>query len=59
MKQKSEGLVNNEDIYQLKVGNMIVEFKYSENDKEINECLVNVLKQKNLADAFYETSYTI
>ena len=46
MKQNSESLVNNKDLYQLQVGNMTVEFKYSENDKKINECMVNVLKQK-------------
>ena len=32
MKQKSERLVNNKDLYQLQVGNMTIEFKYSEND---------------------------
>lgn len=44
MKQKSELLVNNKDLYQLQVGNMTVEFKYSENDKKINECMINVLR---------------
>lgn len=47
MKQKSELLVNNKDLYQLQVGNMTVEFKYSENDKKINECMINVLRQKS------------
>jgi len=47
MKQKSERLVNNKDLYQFQVGNMNVEFKYSENDKKINECMTNILKQKN------------
>lgn len=47
MKQNSESLFNNKDLYQLQVGNMTVEFKYSENDKKINECMVNVLKQKS------------
>ncbi len=46
MKQSSKCLVNNKDLYQLQVGNMTVEFKYSENDKKINECMINVFKQK-------------
>lgn len=46
MKQSSKSLVNNKDLYQLQVGNMTVEFKYSENDKKINECMINVLRQK-------------
>lgn len=46
MKQKFECLVNNKNLYQLQVGNMTVEFKYSENDKKINECMINILKQK-------------
>lgn len=47
MKQKSERLVNNKDLYQFQVGNMNVEFKYSENDKKIDECMINVLRQKS------------
>ena len=47
MKQKSERLVNNTDLYQWPVGNMTIEFKYSENDKKINECMINILKQKS------------
>ncbi len=46
MKQSSRCLVNNKDLYQLQVGNMTVEFKYSENDKKIKECMINVLRQK-------------
>lgn len=46
MKQNSECLVNNKDLYQLQVGNMTVEFKYSENCKKFNECMLNILKQK-------------
>ena len=33
--------------YILKVGNMIVEFKYTENNKRFSECIQNILKQKN------------
>ena len=47
MKQRFECLVNDKDLYQLQVGNMTVEFKYSENDKKIDECMINVLRQKS------------
>lgn len=47
MKEKFECLVNNKDLYKLQVGNIIVELKYSENDRKINECMINVLKQKS------------
>lgn len=47
MKQKSERLVSNKDLYQFQVGNMTIEFKYSENDKKIDECMINVLRQKS------------
>lgn len=46
MKQNSKWLDNNKDLYKLKVGNMTVEFKYCENDKKINECMLNILRQK-------------
>lgn len=46
MKQKSECLLNNKDLYKFQVGNMNVEFKYSENHKKIDECMINVLRQK-------------
>lgn len=46
MKQEFECLVNNNDLYQLQVGNITVEFKYSEKCKKINECMLNILKQK-------------
>lgn len=47
MKQRFECLVNDNDLYQFQVGNMNVEFKYSENDKKIDECMINVLRQKS------------
>ena len=47
MKQKAERLINNKDLYQLQVENMTVEFRYSENDKKIDECMINILKQKS------------
>ena len=34
-----EKLVNNKDLYQLQVGNMTIEFKYSENDKDLLEMI--------------------
>jgi len=33
--------------YQLKVGDMIVEMRYSENNKRFNECIQNILKEKS------------
>ena len=46
MKQKSQCLVNNNGTYQLQVGDMIVEIKYSICNKKIDECILNILKQK-------------
>lgn len=30
----------------IKIGEMQVELKYSDNNKTINECIINILKQK-------------
>lgn len=46
MKQKSECLVNNKKPYQLQFGDMMVEIRYSNGNKKINECILNILKQK-------------
>lgn len=46
MKQKSKCLVNNNGTYQLQVVNMLVEIKYSICNKKIDECMLNILKQK-------------
>lgn len=35
-----------ENPYVLKIGDMVVEFEYSDNKKTFNECMVNILKQK-------------
>lgn len=35
-----------ENPFQLQVGEMLVEIKYSSCNKEINECMLNILKQK-------------
>lgn len=35
-----------EDSFQLQVGDMLVEIKYSSCNKKINECMLNILKQK-------------
>lgn len=39
-------LKEKENLYRLKVENIIVKLKYSENDKKINECMQNILRQK-------------
>lgn len=41
-----EHLSNKENIYELKVGNLNVEINYSRNQKKIDECMFNILKQK-------------
>lgn len=46
MKKKYECLVNSTDSYQLQVGDMLVEMKYS-NNKRIEECILSILRQKN------------
>jgi len=35
-----------ENPYILKVGDMVVEFEYSDVKKTFNECMINILKQK-------------
>lgn len=50
MKQVFKSYVDNKELYQLQVENITIEFKYSENGKEINECMLNILKQKNKID---------
>lgn len=45
MKKKYECLVNNNDSYQLQVGDMLVKMKYASN-KEIEECILSILRQK-------------
>lgn len=39
----SDKLLN---INKIEIGNMQVEFKYSQNSKTISECIINILKQK-------------
>jgi len=46
MNKEHECLVNNNDLYQLQVGDMLVEIKYS-NNKRIEEYILNILRQKN------------
>ena len=41
-----KGLLKKEGKYQLKVGEMCVEMSYSKNNKSLNECMLNILKQK-------------
>ena len=35
-----------ENPYILKVGDMVVKFEYSDVKKTLNECMINILKQK-------------
>ncbi len=46
-KQKSKCIVNIKEPYQLQVGNMLVEIKYSNNNKKIDEFMLNILNKKN------------
>lgn len=49
MNRKSElleHLSNNGKVYELKVGNINVEMSYSKSNKKIDECMLNILKQK-------------
>ena len=40
----------NESPYILKIEDMVVEFEYSDVKKTLNECMVNILKQKRNYD---------
>lgn len=39
-------LSNKGEIYELKVGSLKLEMTYSKNQKKIDECILNILKQK-------------
>ena len=39
-------LSNKGNIYEIKVGNLNVEMIYDEYNKKIDECMLNILKQK-------------
>ena len=41
-----EHLSNEEKIYEIKVGNLNVEMIYDKCNKKIDECMLNILKQK-------------
>ncbi len=41
-----ELLSNNEKVYEIKVGDINVEMTYSKSNKKIDECMLNILKQK-------------
>ena len=45
MKIENICLKNNQ--YQMKVGDMLVEMEYSENNKRIEEYMLNILRQKS------------
>ncbi len=41
-----EHLSSEGNIYELKVGDINVEISYSKSNKKIDECMLNILKQK-------------
>lgn len=41
--ENRENLLKGKD---LKIGNLLVEIKYASNNKKIDECMLNILKQK-------------
>ena len=41
-----EYLSNKGKVYGLKVGDLTVEMSYSKNNKTLDECMLNILKQK-------------
>lgn len=41
-----EYLLKNEEPYELKIGDMVVEMQYSENNKSFKECMRNILSLK-------------
>ena len=47
MKFENICLKTKNDQYQMKVGNMLVEMEYSKNNKKIEECMLNILRQKS------------
>ena len=50
MKEKSkiiEYLLNTKDPYTIKMDNMNIEMTYSKSNKTFEECMLNILKQKN------------
>lgn len=46
MKQEFSCVINTENPYLLQVGEMLVEMKYAEQSKKIEECVLNILKLK-------------
>lgn len=46
MKFKTKCLENKDNICQIKIEDMIVEIKYSSNNKKIEDYMINILKQK-------------
>lgn len=44
--KETEQLLDKQKINLIKVGNIEVEINYSENHKTIDECMLNILKQK-------------
>lgn len=42
----SEYLLNRNNPYTIKVGDIVVEMEYSNNNKTLSECMINIIKQK-------------
>ena len=42
----SEYLLNKNNPYTIKVGDIVVEMEYSNNNKTLSECMINIIKQK-------------
>lgn len=47
MQTKAQCLNNSENIYQLKINDMIVEMKYADSHRKINDCLLKILMKKS------------
>lgn len=46
MKQEFNCVINTENPYLLQVGEMFVEMKYADQNKQFEECMLNILKLK-------------
>jgi len=45
------------ETYKLKIGDMCVEMLYAENNKSLNDCMLNILKQKVKVDWYFIIEY--
>jgi len=49
-KETIEYLRTTENPYKIKVGEVVVNIEYIETHKKLNECILNILKQKSKID---------